>query len=67
MQHGSFAVSSSNPSVISVTVGSLSWDSQTNGAYAPIKIYAGKKGRATITIKAMDGSGKQVKYSCIVQ
>ena len=67
MQQGSFAVSSSNPSVISVTVGSLSWDSQTNGAYAPIKIYAGKKGRATITIKAMDGSGKQVKYSCIVQ
>lgn len=67
MQQGSFAVSSSNPGVVSVTVGSLLWDSETDGIYAPVTIYAGKKGRATITIKAMDGSGKQVKYSCIVQ
>lgn len=67
MQQGSFAVSSSNPGVMSVSVGNIELDSQTGGAYAPLKIYAGKKGKATITVKAMDGSGKQVKYSCIVR
>lgn len=66
MQQGSFAVSSSNPGVISVTWDILR-DSETGVSYPCVKFFAhNKAGKATITIKAMDGSGKQIKYNCVV-
>lgn len=53
-QQGGYSFSSSNPEVISV------------GIYAQtgqhMQFVTGKKGTATITVKALDGSGKQVKY-----
>ena len=52
---GSFAVSSSNPKVMS---GSIVY---SNG-YPYLLVSADNPGTATITLKAMDGSGKQVKY-----
>lgn len=51
---GSYAVSSSNPEVMSV-------GTTPDGAYMQFFI-TGKKGSVTVTIKAMDGSGKQAKY-----
>lgn len=51
-KQGSVAVTSSNPSVVSVSV----------VAAGKMQIAAYKKGDATITLKAMDGSGLQVKY-----
>lgn len=53
MKQGSFAVSSSNPEVMSV---GLSSDGTS------LEYVTNKKGSVTITIKALDGSGKQVKY-----
>lgn len=50
------SVSSSNPSVLSAS---------TESGY--LEMAAGKKGSATLTLKAMDGSGKQVKYYFIVR
>ncbi|MCM1089020.1 MAG: S8 family serine peptidase [Muribaculaceae bacterium] len=52
---GGFTVSSSNPNVVSATLSS-------SGGYYFLNLATYKKGSATITIKAMDGSGKQVKY-----
>lgn len=53
-RQGGYSFSSSNPEVISV------------GIYAQtgqhMEFVTGKKGTATITVKALDGSGKQVKY-----
>ena len=53
--YGGVTVSSSNPSVSSATVVS-------SGGYLYIYVSADKPGNATITVKANDGSGKQVKY-----
>ena len=61
VDQGGFTVSSSNPSVLSV---SYTGDYR-NAGYIDFAAY--KKGSATITIKAMDGSGKQVKYSFVVK
>lgn len=54
---GGIAVSSSNPAVISATY----------SAYGTVDIITYKKGSATITIKALDGSNKQVKYKFVVK
>lgn len=51
---GRYSFSSSNPEVISVGI-----YTQTGQHMAFV---TGKKGTATITVKALDGSGKQVKY-----
>ncbi len=53
----SYTVSSSNPSVVS---GSFS----SNNV---LRIVGNKKGSATITVKALDGSGKKVKYRFTVK
>lgn len=51
-KQGSIAVSSSNPAAVSVSV----------PASGVLQIAAYKKGTAVVTLTAMDGSGKQVKY-----
>ena len=51
-RQGSIAVSSSNPGVVSVTIPSA----------GKLQLAAYKKGDATVTLKALDGSGYQVKY-----
>lgn len=56
-KQGSIAVSSSNPAVVSVTV----------PASGTLQLAAYKKGNATVTLSAMDGSGKQVKYYFVVK
>lgn len=62
LYQGGFSVSSSNPSVISATYAA---DTDADGnpyidsGYVSVVAY--KKGSATITIKAMDGSGNQFK------
>lgn len=56
-KQGSVAVTSSDPSVVSVSV----------AAAGKMQIAAYKKGDATVTLKAMDGSGLQVKYYCRVK
>lgn len=53
MRQGGYSFSSSNPAVVSVGIDSTGYGMQ---------LVTGKKGTATITVKAMDGSGKQVKY-----
>lgn len=53
-RQGGYSFSSSNPEVISVGI-----YAQTGQHMAFV---TGKKGTATITVKALDGSGKQVKY-----
>ncbi|MDE7132766.1 MAG: S8 family serine peptidase, partial [Lachnospiraceae bacterium] len=53
----SIAVSSSNPAVLSVSV----------PASGTLEIGAYKKGTAVVTLTAMDGSGKQVKYYFMVR
>lgn len=57
---GGFTVSSSNPAVASVSYEGV----YRNGGYLYIQPY--KKGSVTVTIKAMDGSGIQAKYSFVV-
>lgn len=57
---GGFSVSSSNPAVASVSYSGA----YSNAGYLDVCAY--KKGSATITIKAMDGSGKQVKLNVVV-
>lgn len=52
MQQGWFSISSSNPKVISATVDN----------YGYVRFVTGKGGSATLTLKALDGSGKSVKY-----
>ncbi len=52
---GSFAVTSSNPKVMSGTIIYVE-------GYPCLRVYGGNTGTATITLKALDGSGKQVKY-----
>lgn len=54
----SYSVSSSNPAVVS---GSF------NNPDRVLKIMGNKKGSATITVKALDGSGKKVKYRFTVR
>lgn len=65
---GGFSVSSSNPSVVSVT---YTPEKNSMGNYLPdrgyLKYSVLKKGSAVITIKAMDNSGKQVKYKVQVR
>lgn len=61
VSQGGFTVSSSNPSVISVTYEA----EYANAGYLDLVTY--KKGSASITIKAMDGSGKQIKYNFVVK
>lgn len=64
-QGGVYAVSSSNPSVMSV-----SYEPEQDPYYygcGTLWVTAYKKGSATITVKAMDGSGKQAKVTFIVQ
>ncbi|MDE7259699.1 MAG: hypothetical protein K2N77_10775, partial [Lachnospiraceae bacterium] len=56
-KQGSIAVSSSNPAVVSVSV----------PASGVLQIAAYKKGTAVVTLTAMDGSGKQVKYYFVVK
>lgn len=56
-KQGSIAVSSSNPAVVSVSV----------PAGGVLQIAAYKKGTAVVTLTAMDGSGKQVKYHFMVK
>lgn len=53
-RQGGYSFSSSNPEVISVRI-----YAQTG---QHMEFVTGKKGTATITVKALDGSGKQVKY-----
>lgn len=53
IKQGGYSLSSSNPAVVSVGIDSTGYRMQ---------LVTGKKGTATITVKAMDGSGKQVKY-----
>ncbi len=57
---GGYSVSSSNPTVASVSYEGVARDA----GYLNVQTY--KKGSVTITIKAMDGSGKQAKYSFVV-
>lgn len=70
---GSYIVSSSNPSVVTVTYNSelilfRDEDGSTRVICAGyVDFSANKKGSATITIKATDGSGKQVKYKLKVE
>lgn len=59
IQQGGFSFSSSNPSVMSVGL-----DPETGTRMA---IVANKSGSAVITVKALDGSGKQVKYKIKVR
>lgn len=64
-QGGVYAVSSSNPSVMSV-----SYEPEQDPYYygcGTLWVTTYKKGSATITVKAMDGSGKQAKVTFIVQ
>lgn len=57
---GGYSVSSSNPEVVSV-----SYEGEyANLGYMYFRTY--KPGTATITIKAMDGSGAQVQYKYVV-
>ena len=58
IEQGGYSVSSTNPAVMSV-------DIDPTGRYMRMAI--GKRGSATITIKAMDGGGKQTKYKIKVQ
>lgn len=64
---GGFTVSSSNPAVMSVTYTPYSDSGGSYINYGQMAIIIYKKGSATITIKAMDGSGKQVKYNFVVK
>lgn len=57
IQQGTIIVTSSNPSVLSASIASG----------GRLQVAAEKKGSATLTLKAMDGSGKQVKYSFVVR
>ena len=52
-----YTVSSSNPAVVSGTF----------SANNVLKIVGNKKGSATITVSALDGSGKKVKYRFTVK
>lgn len=59
---GGFTVSSSNPDVMSVSYSPMEAEGggyYVDAGYMYMSVY--KKGSATITVKAMDGSGKQVK------
>lgn len=60
-RQGGFSFSSSNPAVVSV--GSDPEDARGMTMY----MAAYKKGSATITIKALDGSGKSVKYKILIK
>lgn len=58
---GGYSVSSSNPKVASV----LYTPDARNAGYLTLKTYV--EGSATITVRAMDGSGMQAKYNFIVK
>lgn len=68
LNQGGFTVSSSDPAVLSV---SYSPYQNSNGGsyvnYGYMSVATHKKGTATITVQAMDGSGKQMKFTLIVQ
>lgn len=57
---GGYSVSSSNPAVLSVVYDGYG----RNAGVVTARTY--KAGSATITLKAMDGSGKQIKYKFVV-
>lgn len=60
-RQGGFSFSSSNPSVVSV--GTYTQDSTGK----TMEMVAYKTGSATITVKALDGSGKSVKYKIKIE
>ena len=67
LYQGGFTVSSSNPSVMSVTYTPYA---DEDGAYVNVgtmDLVVYKKGSATITVKAMDGGGKQAKVKFVVR
>lgn len=67
---GGFTVSSSNPSVVSVSYEPDEVPGKPGSYYVDsgeLRVTAYKKGSATVTVKAMDGSGKQAKVTFIVQ
>lgn len=67
LEQGGFTVSSSNPAVVSVSYSAYK-DSDGNSYvnYGRLAVATHKKGTATITVKAMDGSGKLMKFTIMV-
>ncbi len=61
IRQGGFSFSSSNPAVVSVGID----PEDVRGMTMYMAAY--KKGSATITIKALDGSGKSVKYRIMIK
>lgn len=61
IRQGGFSFSSSNPAVVSVGTDPRDKNGMT------MEMVAFKKGSATITVKAMDGSGKSVKYKIKIE
>lgn len=57
IRQGWYSISSSNPKVISAQI--------DNKGY--VQFVTGKSGSATLTLKALDGSGKSVKYQIILK
>lgn len=63
--YGGVTVSSSNPNVASVTLQSIE---DEDGSELPVVLVsADKSGNTVITVKALDGSGAQVKYKLQVR
>ena len=67
LKQGGFTVSSSNPAVLSVSYSPYYSNGNAYVNYGYMSVATHKKGTATITVKAMDGSGKQMKFTLIVQ
>lgn len=68
LKQGGFTVSSSNPAVVSVGYTAYKDDDDIPYVnYGYLAVATHKKGTATITVKAMDGSGKQMKFTIKVQ
>lgn len=67
LKQGGFTVSSSNPAVLSVSYSPYYSNGNAYVNYGYMSIATHKKGTATITVKAMDGSGKQMKFTLIVK
>ncbi|MBQ6478932.1 MAG: S8 family serine peptidase [Erysipelotrichaceae bacterium] len=75
-QYAVFEIKSSNPSICSAVI---DWDGSLTGegaSYDPLGVYiypvaiinnSGKTGKATITIKALDGSNKTAKVTVVVK
>ena len=66
LYQGGFTVSSSNPAVASATYEPMqdeNGNSYVDAGYLKVTVY--KKGAANITVKAMDGGGKQAKIRLV--